>query len=725
MDVYSLDFETSSFADIKDVGAYRYNNDPSTVVLWFAIAKNDGPVLLWDYDDPGAIESEEALDLMREASVTTGIIRAFNVSFEVSCWRYVATRQLGIPEPSLDVWRCTQAMCNRAAIRVSLGEATADVGMPGAKDKMGKKFIEIFSNRTVAVTLEPPDGMKDPETIRTLVSGKQTAGRKPKNRKSFSPIHDEEILWDWFVKVDGERMTVRRAWQLFGEYCRQDVVAESMLAEKLSRFELAGDELASFQFDLRLNYKGVPVNQEALVNAQKLVDQFTGRIGTRFENLTGLKPTQGRKFLPWLQDRGYPADNLQADTVEEILESPDNLSPEALEGLKMHALLNFAALKKIPKMLGAACDDGYVRGTTRWHGARTGRDTGQIIQPHNAKISTIGNESMEAYGMICEGRGLEDFDMFWSSPLEVVASCVRHFIEWPGGSLLDCDYVGVEARIGPWLCGQQDKLDSILAGLDQYKVMASEVAFDIPYSQVTKPQRQIGKVVELQCIYGAGGRGLRDSLRAMGIEKTLKECNKIVRKFRERFPKYPECWREMEDAAKVAILEGKVTHVAGGRLAFGRLKTAGIVYLVMRLPSGRRMYYPHPEVKRQFRRYDEEEMVEEPWKREEVGYWSDSISFYGKQPGSHFWGRVYTWGSRLFENACQAIGADLLKFGCITAEKAGYDLRLLIHDQILALAHEGKTLEGLLEAFCTKQPWAESFPLEADGAVVPYYLKES
>jgi DNA polymerase len=661
MSVYGLDYETSSEADLSAVGGYRYANDPSTRILMFAICKDDGPVLVWDSLDPDGMESEEALDLFREAVETKSVIRAFNAQFEVAVSRYVLTRQLGIPEPDLSQWRCSMAMCNRAALRSNLKKALQDLDLPEDKDAAGDDLIDIFCKGEKAVTLFPPPGAKDPDTIKPLKNGKFTAGRKPKNHKTYLPLEEDTIRWDWLVKVQGELVTLRRAWGMFLKYCRKDVIAERALAAKLHKFELTGEELAAFQFDLRMNYKGVPVNRKALAHADKLANQYSERLGNRFINLTGLRHTQPR-ILGWLQERGYTGENLQADTIDKALEDTSNLTPEGAEALKMRSLLSFAALKKIPAMLACACDDGYVRGTTLYHGARTGRATGRLIQPQNMKKSTI-EDSKTAYALICDGCSLEELCMLWESPLEVIASCARHFIQPHEGTMLSADFVGVESRIGPWLCGQKDKLDSILRGECQYKVMASKIAFKIPYEEVTKDQRQVGKVLELQCIYGTGGEGMRDSLRGMGIEKPLKECNANVSEFRRVFSKYPECWDAMETAAKDAITDGKTTFVANGKLAFGRVRFAGIIYLVMRLPSGRRLYYPRPEVKRVFRKYSEEQMLEDPWKRERGGYYADSISFYGKVPLSGHWSRIYTWGSRLFENACFTEESEVLTEG--------------------------------------------------------------
>lgn len=51
MSIFHLDYETSSEADIS-FGAYRYASDPSTRILMFAVAENDGEPLLWRFDDP-------------------------------------------------------------------------------------------------------------------------------------------------------------------------------------------------------------------------------------------------------------------------------------------------------------------------------------------------------------------------------------------------------------------------------------------------------------------------------------------------------------------------------------------------------------------------------------------------------------------------------------------------------------------------------------------------
>ena len=712
MPIFSLDFETTSACDISR-GAYRYASCSSTQILLFAIAKDDESPIVWRYDNCEGVESKRAKILLKEAVESGSPIRAFNAQFELAICHYVLERQLGIPCPKVEQFRCTQAMSRRAAAPESLAESAIFFGLGDQKNPIGKALIGVFSDQNKLVDLLPPR----PE-------GLAEAKWKKLKRPSASPILETPVPWDWSLMVAGQRMTVREAWEMFAGYCRQDVVVEQALAKKLHKFELTGDVLDSFLFDMRMNLRGVPVNVPALRNAQQVVETIQTKTGDKFTKLTGLSITQNARLVEWLAERGYKHDNLRAGTVDQVLENPSaDLTPDALEALRLRSLASFAALKKIPTMIDSAGDDGRVRGTTQWHAARTGRAGGRIIQPQNFKKSTIGDSEF-CYDLLRGGFEPVWFEEFWESPLEAIASSIRHFIQPAEGMVLDADYTGVEARITPWLAGDTAKLDRILSGIDPYKHIATLV-FKVPYEAVTKEQRTISKPIELGCCFGVGGKGLMTALALppYNVKRTRALCNEYVKTYRDNHPETVQAWRDIEDAARSAINHpGSKFTACDDKLTFVCGMVAGIPYLVMRLPSGRRLYYPHPKVKATFKKYEEDEMVEEHWKREKGGYWIDQVSFYGKLRESANWGRVGTWGSRLFENAVQAIGADLLNYGCIQAEKEGYEIFMIVHDQ--ALAHDTKPLDGFIEALCRKQPWAENFPLEASGAIHPFYLKD-
>ena len=694
----SLDFETTSLCDIG-LGAYRYANDPSTRILMFAIAEGDGEPLIWDSLDPSSAESAAAHAMLAQAIASGSLIYAHSVMFELAISTYRLFADVGLEPPALEQWRCTQSMCRRAAIPPSLANAAAFLGVTD-KDKAGKILINIFSDQSKIVTLA-----------------------KGKHRmKVASPLLADPIPWDWSVTVAGESVTVADAWRMFLEYCRLDVKVEQEVHRKLCHFELEGEALADFQFNLRMNHRGIPVNLQKLQAAKLLVDELQGSAAERLREMTGCTPTQTAAFTRWLEDRGYPkGKGIAADVVEKLMADPDALTSEVRDALLLRGESAFAAVAKIPTMIAAACADGLVRGTVQDYGARTGRATGQIIQAQNFRKATV-HGAHTAYDWIGEGLDVATLQELWGEPLETIASCIRHFIQDPKHDLLDVDFAGIEARITPWLSGDTDELNVILSGKDQYKVCASEVIFNVPYEAVTKEQRTTAKPVVLSCCFGTGGEGLMTALwNNYGIRRTLKECEGYVSAWRKKHSPTQAAWKALQNAALVAIQESRDSEILNGKIKVGCRTLNSIRYMVIKLPSGRKMFYPQPEVRRVWKKYSKLAMEADPRKAAEGGYETDEISFYGKLKKGG-WGRTTTWGSRLFENCVQAIGADFLNHGCLKAEEAGYDIFMIVHDQALAL--NTAPLEGFVEAFCTRPAWALDFPLDAAGAITPYYLKE-
>lgn len=694
-----LDYETTSLCDIG-LGAYRQANDPSTKILMFAIAEGDGEPLIWDSQDQEHPESVAARALLERGIRDRDLIYAHNAQFEVAMTHYRLSKDVGLEPPPLDVWRCTQAMCRRAAIPPALANAAAFLGVTD-KDKVGKLLINIFSDQTKLVTL-----YKMKERI-----------------KVPSPLMVDPIPWDWQLTLAGSYTTVREAWELFKNYCKQDVRVEQQIHTKLHHFELGDEHLANFQFNMRMNHRGIPVNLEKLHAAKLLVDELQGSAAERLKEMTGCTPTQTARFTTWLEERGYPkGKGIAADVVEKLMAEPSPLTPEVREALLLRGESAFAAVAKIPTMIAAACDDGLVRGTVQDFGARTGRATGQIIQVQNFRKATIAGAHV-AYDWLGNGLDVATLRELWGEPLETLASCIRHFIQDPKHTFLDVDFAGIEARITPWLSGDTDELNVILSGKDQYKVCASEVIFNVPYDAVTKEQRTTAKPVVLSCCFGTGGEGLMTALwNNYGIRRTLKECDGYVAAWRKKHAPTQAAWKALQNATLDAIKLGNDTEILSGRIKVGCRTLSGVRYLVIKLPSGRKMFYPQPEVKRVWKKYSKLAMQADPRKAETGGYETDEITFFGKHPKSAIWCRVPTWGSRLFENCVQAIGADFLNHGCLKAEEAGYDIFMIVHDQALAL--NTGPLDEFVRAFCTKPDWALDFPLDAAGAITPYYLKE-
>lgn len=679
-----LDFETFSECPLggpKGLGQYRYANDPSTEILLCAISEDDSDkVFLWvnpKYETPELRSDPEALQRIQNAATKEEVIYAHNAPFEAAVSKYLWKKTFKTEPPKLEQWRCTMAMARRAAIPSSLEMVGEFLGLPSdaQKDKRGKALIKRFCS--------------------PITNGKRKGER-------FLPTEDLVAFAE------------------FGEYCRQDVVSEKAVHKALTAFELTGEVLEAFQFDLRMNDRGIPVNVDALEEAERIVDDYIEKATARFQGLTGLSPTQGVKFLEWLQQRGYPGNDLTRGTRDGVLsQDPDSLGMdrEAFEALEVHDLVTFAAVKKIPKMRKAACLDGYVRGALIWSGAeRTHRWAGSLIQPQNFRRPTVKGTAY-AYKLICEKKAdPEAFEVLFGPFLETVASCIRHFIH-PINGFLDADYSAIEARINPWLCGQEDTLDCFRRGDPIYEMMGSRI-FQIPVESIGKDslERFVGKQATLGCGYQMGPPKFRQTCVNFGQDISDQLAEKAVYAWRAANPIIVDCWKSIDEAAKAAIRNpGKIycgTPLTG-RIKFGMTEKAGFPALVMILPSGHKLIYPRARIRRVKKKYQGRE------------YESDEIQFWGKLPGKggKKWGWLSTYGGNLLENATQATAGDIMTNGALIAEKRGFEIAMLVHDQALDLWREGHTNEAFCEALCTLPPWAEGLPIEAEGGFAPFYRK--
>ena len=672
MELYHLDFETFSCADLKRYGAYRYAEDPSTQILLCAIAEGDSEPVLWAINGTDE-ENAPALELLRRVSENKdALIYAHNSQFENAISKYNWERTFSLPVPDITQWRCTASMARRAAIPSSLAKCASFLGLDELKDNSGKKLIRMFS---IPVN-----------------SGKNKGER-------LMPNDNPEEFKD------------------FGSYCIQDVKTEQQVHKALKKFDLKGDALEGFLFDAKMNDRGVPVNVDGLLFTDKLVNKINSKLSIKFEEIVGMRPTQTVKFVAWLQSKGYPAKNLQVGTVAGVLNTnPDNIGMERIahEALKIRSLLGFAALKKIPTMLSAANSDGYVRGALMWSGAeRTHRWAGRIIQPQNFKRPEI-NDTASFYSTLCSGAlDVDTIEMLYDNPLLAIASCIRHFIQpKEERGFFDADYASIEARIVCWLCDEEESLDLFRANKDIYKVMSSRI-FGIDPEQVTKEQRFVGKQAVLGCGFGMGHEKFKATCEAYGQSVSIDLASKAIKTFRKVNSKVSNSWKSINEAAKAAVMNPGTKTNCTSKIVFCYGNECGFPALIMRIPSGHCLIYPRARL----------EMVEKTYKGEK--YKSEEIVFWGKVTGkSNMWGWVSTYGGKLLENATQAVAGDIMANGAVKAQEKGYEIFMLVHDQALAKIKPRQTSEEFCEILCDLPEWATGLPIAAEGSEVPFYRKD-
>jgi len=698
-----LDFETFSQADITDVGAYRYALDPSTEILCAAMALGEGEPVYWCQGMPqrGLDALAPYWDALEDPEV---LIYAHNAQFEYAICQSLLWDTWGIQCPDISRFRCTMSLARRASLPGKLETLSTVLGLEEAKDKRGKALIKKFSMMQAAKkpTKKNPDGVP----VRRIY-----------------PADEPEAFMD------------------FVEYCRQDVRAEQEVARRLAYFDepINNDNWVLHE---KINARGVSVNLDALAHAQKLIEEETEIVGAKFRALTGFEHTQGKVLQEWLNVwHDFP--NLQAETVDTFLEQYEGQDDvdDSVKALRMKQSIAYVSIKKVKTMLACAGPhDNRIRGMLNHHGATTGRSTNSLVQFQNMKRPSIYDyagkgTSEEAYRAICDGISREMLELCYGPVLEVISSCVRHFVQdsgicdcggfncdvpifgcTQGSEMLDADYAAIEARIVCWLAGQEDALEEYRAydaaetkeeknELDRYRIMAAAV-YKIPLWEVEKfPHRFLGKEAILGCGFGMGPPKFRASCKKKGVDIELGMEFTAVKAFRSRHKKVEKYWYDVEECAKQAILsKGKVITLRN--VAFQCRMIEGIEFLLIRLPSGRKLAYPRPKII--------------PSRFEG----KTAIGFFGQLPKSVHWGTIDTYGGKLVENITQAVAADVMCTGAMNCERAGYQIMCLVHDQALAYYLKGQTGEEFVKLLTTLPAWAKGLPIEAEGGLVPFYKKD-
>lgn len=680
MTVHHRDYETRSRADITDVGAFRYAEDPSTEIFCAAVAEGDEEPAIWVspkfcFDD---VQSEPGADrIIERQRQPDSLVYAHNAQFEYSI--SVAKGEPYGLSVGIHQWRCTAAMARRANIPASLEKAAATLGIEQQKDTKGKSLIRKFS----------------------------------------IPRKDGTFLEPWEAPED---------FKAFLAYCKQDVRVEQQIHRELSAFELTGPVLDTFLFDMAMNSRGLPVNVEALRHAQSLIDETEARLTTEFRNLTGFNHTQRNVLLAWLKQNGYKGNALTAaDMAEEMAD--DGFDPESVVGraLTIRKMLSYASIKKVRSMLACACSDGRVRGTIQFYGAQTtGRRAGRLVQPQNFKRPTIKNTKI-AYAMISNGEPAAWLESCFGAPvLEIISSCIRHFIHDTKGPMFDVDYAAIEARILAWLAGEDWKLEVFRTHGKIYEATASRMT-GVPFEEFERhlkekgehhPFRFKGKVAELALGY-QGAVGALEVMGAVAMGMAAEELPEVVKAWRAVNPNIVKFWYALERAAKSAIKSpGSKFDVRNVTLFCSR--TAGANYLFLRLPSGRRLAYRDPQVREEAVTDREGNLV---YNADGSQQTRDKISYYGQVEGKAMFGRVSLYGGKLAENATQAVAADVMDNGSINADRAGFEAVTLVHDQYIGLNGTKERLPILNKCLTTLPPWGAGLPVAVDGKVVEFYTK--
>lgn len=701
-DSLSLDYETYCDLDLTKVGSDVYCRDPSAEILMGAYRLNDGPVQQWAEaeGEPAPRELVEALD---DPEVEKW---AWNAAFEIAVTRHVWKRPVDVTQ-----WRDTMVLAQLCGFPGQLEKAGPALGLDDTalKIKDGKKLMRIFSMR-----------------------------QKSRRKATMGQM----LRTHWYEKPD--------KWLSYLAYNRGDVVTETTIKEKLLPFDPGPGEWGLWHLDQTINNRGLPINLEMVRNASQLYHDAYRAGFRQMQEITGLSnPMSTQQLKPWLEANGYMYDDMLKGHIKQARgyfdKKPTHWDEDQWEEyrsntdlkdvLDLRLELSRSSIKKFDALLRATYPDGngqfgLLRNTLQFAGApRTARWAGRLFQAQNLpRPEKQYEKNIEIHAANVARLDREDMELIYPNTFDVLASTIRPAAQAPMGKVfIDADLNAIENRVLGWLSRCDKILNVFRNNRDPYVDFATYLfhgKYDVlmeEYRAGDSSKRTIAKPGVLGCGYmlSAGkeyedrrtgeieATGLLGYAWGMGVRHfTLQDAEHSVNTFRSQFSEVKDYWYGIERAAKKAITTGR--SVEFDQISFNMKGD----FLRMRLPSGRHLHYYKPRV----------EPVRAPW-----GKMKESIT-YMNQNQQKQWVRESTHPGKLTENADQAISRDLLAHGMTLAHKRyNLDIRLHVHDQIVALSDEDKAeqeLKWLIE--CMEQPpkWAHDCPLGSAGFISKVFKKD-
>lgn len=274
----------------------------------------------------------------------------------------------------------------------------------------------------------------------------------------------------------------------------------------------------------------------------------------------------------------------------------------------------------------------------------------------------------------------------------------KSIIAPPGHKVVVADLSGIELRVNHFLWQVPSSMEMFQADpekADLYKDFASKL-YDVPFDQVTKEQRQVGKVAHLGLGFGAGWKTFMTVAKLMGgVDITEGESQDIVNKWRDSYYEITQGWR--------------TCHAALGTIAVGATGEAvdpwGMVYPVpegLKTPKGI-IRYPDLRVE-----YSEDQ-------------WDNRKQFvYG-----HGRNKARIYAGKIDENIVQHLARCVIADNALTVQQiTGLNPALMVHDELVYVVPDDEaeaTLATVQQVMRTPPEWWPELVTWSEGDIADTY----
>ena len=657
MNHLSIDIETRSDVDIGSAGAYRYAQSEDFEILLFAYMADDEEVKIVDLKQGERIP-EGIVCALQDPDV---IKHAYNAAFEWYC-----LNRAGYQTP-IEQWQCTMIhglYCGYTAGLEATGKA---IGLPQDKQKLtvGKALIRYFCCP-------------------------QKATKSNGGRKYNDPVHDLD------------------KWNLFKEYCKQDVVTENEIGKRVSLFPVPDSEWNLWRLDVKMNAFGVRVDRQLIDGALYIAAESEARLTEEAQAITGLdNPNSTTQLLGWLNDQlDMDVPDVRKETVADLLNM--DIPAEVHRVLEIRQQLGKTSLKKYDTMEAAMGEGDRIRGISQFYGAnRTGRWAGRLVQLQNLPRNYL--ETIDEARRLTIAKNYTGLKAIYGDVPGTLSQLIRTaFIPSEGRKFVVADFSAIEARVIAWLAGETWVNEVFATTGKIYEATASQM-FGVPIDLIKKgnPEyalRQKGKVATLALGY-QGGTGSLIAMNALKMGLTEEELPDIVSRWRQSNPRIVDLWYSIEKAAVAAVQTCQQTSTHGLIFSMESDLVYGQSFLTVLLPAGRKLFYPRAYL--DMNRFDKL-----------------AIHYYTVGQQSRRWEVTSTYGGKLTENIVQAIARDCVAEVLRRLADRGLDFVFHVHDEVIVDAPQELTVENLCALMAEPIPWAPGLILKGAGFEGNYYQKD-
>lgn len=688
----NIDVETKSTVDLRKTSATIYARHPSTDII--CVRYGDEREITEDgklphewlcYKDPMPPGLWCALE---DPKVT---LVAHNAGFEHAILTApLLVKKYNIPRIALNRWDDTAARAARQAVSRSLDGAAQALGLDVQKDMEGSRvMMQLCKPRAWTVD---DDGNDVP-------------------------------VW-WTPEESPEK------YDRLSEYCAVDVKVGAALS-KATR-PLSDMEREVYLMTAEINAVGVPIDWEFAEVAVRVAKLYKKYLDFQMAAVTGNEVPGASKVVAlkkYCADRGFVIIDDSVDTAEDgdpkllmdknaisQLLARDDLPEDVRAALSIRRVYAKNSVAKYEAMVNRVDKEtGRVPDTLVYHGASTGRWSAAGIQTQNFIRATVKDWDTCKADILRVDKGSMTFEQFEDKHGEdlmtILSKMLRGTIRAPEGRvLIACDFSSVEARGVAWVAGATALVDLFASGGKVYEEFAGRI-YNKPAGSILKDsiERFLAKTAVLGCGYGMGWKKFISTCEAQGKLVTEEDGRTTVDAYRSEYPEIPKLWRELEAAAIEATrFPGQpVTYHAPGGVPITFYHHAKDGFLMMKLPSGRSLYYRHPRVVQVATAFGTKSALQ---------YWT--VNSVTKK-----WGKEVTWGGHLTENAVQAICRDLMVEAMLRVKHYGYRLVMTVHDELVVELTEEQAVDAEhhkseIQRLMVQVPeWAKGFPVGAEAGM--------